>query len=71
MNKATQNKRILQYLEDNDSITPMEAIECLGVMRLAARIAELEKAGHKFDHEMVYGTGVYGGVHYMRYRKAV
>lgn len=71
MNKATQNKRILQYLDENDSITPMEAIECLGVMRLAARIKELEAAGHKFEHEMVYGHGQYGGMHYMRYRKAV
>ena len=71
MNKATQNRRILQFLDEHGSITPMEAIENLGVMRLAARIKELEAVGHRFDHEMVYGQGQYGGVHYMRYRRAV
>lgn len=71
MNKATQNKRILEYIELNDSITPMEAIENLGVMRLAARIKELEAVGYKFDHEMVHGRGMYEGMRYMRYRRAV
>ena len=43
--KATQNVRIMEYLDVNGSITPLEAMQCLGVMRLAARIEELKHDG--------------------------
>ena len=43
--KATQNVRIMEYLDENGSITPLEAMQCLGVMRLAARIEELKHDG--------------------------
>lgn len=43
--KATQNVRIMEYLDEYGSITPLEAMQCLGVMRLAARIEELKHDG--------------------------
>lgn len=43
--KATQNVRIMEYLDENGSITPLEAMQQLGVMRLAARIEELKRDG--------------------------
>ena len=39
----SQNKRVLQYIEDFGSINPIQALSDLGVMRLASRICELRK----------------------------
>ena len=66
----TQNEMILKYLEDFGSITPLEALSDLGVMRLAARISELEDRGHTFDHEMIQSQNRYGKtVRFMRYKR--
>lgn len=46
MPKMTQKDRILKYLHDFGSISPVEAFEELGVMRLAARIAEIRESGN-------------------------
>ena len=43
--KPTQNERIITYMRDFGSITQLEASADLGVMRLAARIADLRKNG--------------------------
>ena len=44
--KPTQNERILDYIEEFGSITQLEALRDLGVMRLASRIADLKKLGY-------------------------
>lgn len=44
--KPTQNQRILDYIEDFGSITQLEALRDLGVMRLASRISDLKKQGY-------------------------
>lgn len=41
----TQNKRILDYLSKHGSITQLEALNSLGVMRLASRISDLRRQG--------------------------
>ena len=41
----TQNDMILNYLRRHKSISQREAINDLGVFRLASRIFELKKAG--------------------------
>lgn len=51
--KPTQAQRILAYIEEFGSITQAEAIQELGVMRLASRISELRKRGHKITGEWV------------------
>lgn len=43
--RPTQCERIIQYIKDFGSITTLEAIKDLGVLRLGARISELRKRG--------------------------
>ena len=43
--KATQAERVLEYIEEFGSITQLEALKDLGVMRLASRISDLKKQG--------------------------
>ena len=44
--KPTQAERVLAYIERFGSITQYEALQDLGVMRLASRISELKKRGY-------------------------
>ena len=44
--KATQAERVLDYIEQFGSITQLEALKDLGVMRLASRISDLKKQGY-------------------------
>jgi hypothetical protein len=53
MSKATQAERVLQYIEDFGSITQLEALNDLGVMRLASRISDLKKLGYPIESETV------------------
>ena len=43
MAKATQTQRILDYIREFGSITAIDAVRDLGVMRLAARVSDLKK----------------------------
>ena len=53
--KPTQAQRVLEYIETFGSITQLEALRDIGVMRLASRISELKKKGYaiKSDRETV------------------
>lgn len=51
--KATQADRILQYMEQFGSITQYEALQDLGVMRLASRISDLKRRGIPIKSEVV------------------
>ena len=53
MSKITQGQRVLDYIEENGSITQLEALRELGVMRLASRISDLKKQGHSIKSEIV------------------
>lgn len=53
MSKATQASRILDYMEQFGSITQLEALKDLGVMRLASRISDLKKQGHTIESEII------------------
>lgn len=44
--KPTQNDRILEYISEFGSITQLDALRELGVMRLASRISDLKRQGH-------------------------
>jgi hypothetical protein len=59
----TQNETILTALKKGP-ITPVEAMAAFGIMRLAARVAELRESGHTINTETVHA----GGKHYARYR---
>lgn len=58
--RPTQCARIIQYLQDFKSITQMEAIQQLGIMRLASRISELKKSGYDIEKKMIKGKNRYG-----------
>jgi len=57
---STQKQRILKYLDDFGSISPQEAMVDLGILRLAARISELVKAGEPIETVMTDGLNRYG-----------
>lgn len=44
--KPTQNERIVNYLHVFGSITQMDALQDLGIMRLASRISDLRRLGY-------------------------
>lgn len=44
--KPTQNERILDYINRFGSITQLDALQDLGVMRLASRISDLRSEGY-------------------------
>lgn len=65
--KPTQCDRIIQYIEDFGSITQMEALIDLGIMRLAARISEMRSKGYKIKTEFIHSKNRYG--EHMKYAK--
>lgn len=67
--RLTQGMKILKYMMDFGSITPIQAMQDLGVMRLAARISDLEAEGFEIVHERESGKNRYGEkTSYARYR---
>ena len=66
----TQKDRIRKYLDDFGSITQMEAIRDLGMMRLGARIWEMVRAGEPIIRETETAKNRYGQTtRYARYRR--
>ena len=64
----TQKDRILQYMMQFGSITPVQAFADLGVMRLSARIYDLEADGVQIGRHTEKAKNRYGEtVHYTRY----
>lgn len=45
MNKVKQTDRVLAYIREFGSISQLEALRDLGVMRLASRISDLRRQG--------------------------
>lgn len=65
----TQNERVLRHPEDVGELSPVEAMERYGIMRLGARIWDLRREGYRIDRTMRAGTNRYGElVHYAVYR---
>ena len=58
--KPTQNERILDYIEEFGSITQLEALTELGVMRLASRISDLRRKGVPIVSETVVVKNRFG-----------
>lgn len=64
----SQSEQIVKYMRDFGSITPMDAVNDLGIYRLAARIHDLTKAGLSIDSRTETTKNRYGKtVHYSRY----
>ena len=58
--KPTQVQRILKYMNDFGSITTLEAVNDLGVLRLASRISEMREDGYNIDCKMETVRNRYG-----------
>ena len=62
----TQNEQVLRLLRQRpEGLTALEALQLVGSMRLAARVADLKAQGHDIEAEMVK---VNGGKRVARYR---
>ena len=67
--KPTQNERILSYIREFGSITQLEALQDLGVMRLASRISDLRSLGYPIVSDIETVRNRYGEkCHIKRYR---
>lgn len=66
----TQNEQVLQYIERHGSIDPLRALNELGVMRLAARIANLRAMGHNIVTETMRKKTPDGVKSWAEYKKA-
>lgn len=65
----TQCERILKYMKDHQTITPKQAMQDLGCMRLGARIWDLKHAGNLILTEREQAENRYGEMTtYARYR---
>jgi hypothetical protein len=62
----TQNQRILDYIEETGGITQLEALNELGVMRLASRVSDLRKRGHRITSKMIPVKNRYGETCYIK-----
>ena len=51
--RPTQAERVLEYIREFGSITQLEALRDLGVMRLASRISDLKKQGYAIEGTVV------------------
>lgn len=64
-----QEQRILNYMKDFGSITPLDAMREFGIMRLASRISDLKKRGYKISREYEKSVNRYGEhTKYARYK---
>ena len=63
-----QSERIINYINEFGSITPMQAFQDLGITKLATRVSEMKRDGIEFDQEMVTSRNRYGEkVSFMKY----
>ena len=56
----TQCDMILRYLREEGSITPLDAMNRFGCMRLGARIWDLKRRGHKIVKSTETALNRYG-----------
>jgi len=54
--KATQTDDLIRYLECHGRITALEALDQLGIFRLAARIFDVKQRNFTIHDRMVTGT---------------
>ena len=70
--KETQCSKIIDHIEREGSITPLDALREFGCMRLASRITDLKRKGYVITKEMETAQNKAGEpVRYARYRLEV
>ena len=69
--KMTQAQQVVKFMQENGSISTLEAFREFGITRLASRIYELRRAGLEITSETEKSRNRYGEpVHFARYRIA-
>lgn len=64
----TQRQRILNYINENGSITPLDAFTELGITKLATRISSMIRDGYPIQKKREKSVNRYGETcYYMRY----
>lgn len=64
----SQNGRIIDYLTRHGSITQLDAMKDLGIMRLGARVFDLKERGYNIQTVMVEDLNRFGEpTRYARY----
>ena len=58
--RPKQTERVLDYMRRHGSITTLDAMLDLGVLRLASRISELKKAGIPIKRDWMKVTNRHG-----------
>lgn len=67
----TQAQQVVKFMQENGSISTLEAFREFGITRLASRIYELRRAGLEIIAETEKAKNRYGEpVHFARYRIA-
>ena len=56
----TQEERVIDYLSKNLTINSIQALNELGIFRLASRVSNLKKQGHSITSRMIPVTNRYG-----------
>ena len=70
--KPTQAQRVLDYIREFGSITQLDALRDLGVMRLASRVSDLRRAGYNIVGKSEAVKNRYDETSYIkRYREEV
>jgi hypothetical protein len=64
--KKTQAERVLDYIREFGSITQLEALKDIGVMRLASRISDLRKDGYNIEGKSEAVENRYGEISYIK-----
>ena len=64
----TQTEKIIEYIQETGSITPLDALKEIGCMRLASRMCDIKKMGYAVNKKMETATNRNGErVMYARY----
>ena len=58
--KQSQCEKIIAYMDTEGSITPLDALRDLSVMRLASRISDLRKQGYRIRKSTASSHNMYG-----------
>ena len=64
--KLTQTEQVLEYIREFGSITQLDALRDLGVMRLASRISDLKKNGYMIESKPEAVLNRYGEKCYIK-----
>lgn len=71
MQVATQNQRLLAMMKRGHAVTPLTALQDLGIFRLASRIWDLRKAGHDIRSQLMpVRGGKYVAMYYLKGAKS-